>query len=50
MSNFLQDLRFAFRQLRRAPFFSLTVIGALAIAVGATAALSGVLKATLLND
>lgn len=50
MSSFFQDLRFAFRQLRRAPFFSLTVVGTLALSVGATAALSGVLRATLLNQ
>ena len=49
MSSFLQDLRFALRQLRRAPGFSLTVISILALSVGATAALSGVLRATLLN-
>ncbi len=49
MSSFFQDLRFALRQLRRAPFFSLTVIGTLALSVGAAAALSGVLRVTLLN-
>ena len=49
MSSFLQDLRFALRQLRRSPVFSLTVIVTLALSVGATAALSGVLHATLLN-
>ncbi len=45
----LQDARYTLRQLRRNPFFSLTVIVTLALALGATAALAGVLRATLLN-
>ncbi len=45
----IQDARFTLRQLRRAPAFSLTVIVTLALALGATAALAGVLRATLLN-
>lgn len=45
----LQDARFTLRQLRRNPFFSLTVIATLTLALGATAALAGVLRATLLN-
>ena len=49
MSSLLQDLRFAFRQLRRSPVFSLAMIATLALSVGATSALSGVLRATLLN-
>lgn len=45
----IQDARFTLRQLRRAPAFSLTIILTLALALGATAALAGVLRATLLN-
>jgi predicted permease len=49
MRSILQDISFAMRQLRRAPVFALTAIGTLALAVGATAAMVGVLRATLLN-
>ena len=49
VSQLLQDARFALRQLRRAPFFSLTVLATLALAIGATSAMTGVLRATLLN-
>lgn len=49
MSGFVRDLRYTLRQLRRAPFFSLTVLLTLTFAIGATAALSGVLRSTLLN-
>ena len=47
--SILQDLRFASRQLRRAPFFSLSVMLTLALSIGATAALTGILRATLLH-
>jgi putative ABC transport system permease protein len=49
METIVQDLRFALRQLRRAPFFSLTTLATVALAIGATAALAGVLRATLLH-
>ena len=49
MNSILQDLRFAVRQLRRKPFFSLTVMLTLALSIGATAALTGILRATLLH-
>ena len=49
LSSILQDLRFATRQLRRTPFFSLSVMLTLALSIGATAALTGVLRATLLH-
>jgi putative ABC transport system permease protein len=49
MHSILQDVRFAVRQLRRAPFFSLTVMLTLALSIGATAALTGILRATLLH-
>ncbi len=45
----LQDLRYALRQLRRAPVFSAAVMGTVALAVGATATMSGILRATLLH-
>jgi predicted permease len=47
--SIVQDIGYAVRQLRLAPFFSLTAISTLALAVGATAAMVGVLRATLLN-
>lgn len=47
--SILQDIRFSTRQLRRAPFFSLSVMLTLALSIGATAALSGILRATLLH-
>jgi putative ABC transport system permease protein len=49
MHSIVQDLRFAVRQLRRKPFFSLTVMLTLALSIGATAALTGMLRATLLH-
>jgi predicted permease len=49
MNSIVQDVRFAVRQLRRKPFFSLTVMLTLALSIGATAALTGVLRATLLH-
>ncbi len=48
--SILHDLRFATRQFRRAPFFSLSVMLTLALGIGATAALTGVLRATLLHS
>ncbi len=49
ITEFLQDGRFALRQMRRAPFFTVTVLLTLTVAIGATAAMTGVLRATLLN-
>lgn len=49
MNTLLQDLRFALRQLRRSPGFTLTVLLTMTLSIGATAALCGVLRATLLN-
>jgi putative ABC transport system permease protein len=49
LASILNDVRFATRQLRRAPFFSLSVMLTLALSIGATAALTGVLRATLLH-
>ncbi|MGA7155432.1 MAG: ABC transporter permease [Acidobacteriaceae bacterium] len=50
VSDLLYDARHTLRQLRHSPFFSLTVILTLALSVGATAALTGVLRATLLHS
>ncbi len=48
--NFLAaDLRFALRRLRRSPGFAATALLTLAFAIGATAAMVSVLRATLLN-
>ena len=49
MSSMLQDIRFAIRQLRRAPGFTLTALLTLMLAIGATTAMVSVLRATLLN-
>ena len=49
LAQFAQDTRYAVRHARRAPFFALTVIAIVTISVGATAAMVGVLRATLLN-
>ncbi len=48
-SELAWDAPYTVRQLRRAPGFSLTVLLTLALAIGATAAMTGVLRATLLN-
>ncbi len=47
--EFAQDARYTFRQLRRAPFYSVTVLLTLTLAIGAAAAMAAVLRATLLN-
>jgi len=49
MQAFLQDLRYALRQLRNAPGFSATVIATLALSIGITAAIFSVLYATLIR-
>ncbi|HEX4386691.1 MAG TPA: ABC transporter permease [Myxococcales bacterium] len=45
----LQDLRLAFRSLRRAPTYSFFAIAALAIAIGANTSLFSLIEATLLR-
>src|SRR5271163_4005537 len=49
MDNLLQDLRFAIRQLRRSPGFSLTAVLTLAMAIGANIVVFGVFNALILH-
>jgi predicted permease len=45
--NLIPDLRYAFRQLRKAPGFSFTVIATLALGIGANAAVFNLLRAVV---
>jgi putative ABC transport system permease protein len=49
MNSFLQDLRFALRNLRRTPAFPLAAIATLAIGIGATTAIFSTVNAALLK-
>lgn len=49
MQNFLQDLRYALRQLRRSPGFALTAILTLTMAIGANVVVFGVVNALVLH-
>ena len=49
MQTTLQDLRFALRQLRRAPGFAFTIIVTLALGIGAATTVFSVIDATLLR-
>lgn len=50
MRNFLADLRFGLRVLRKSPGFALTVIAVLALGIGANAAVFSVVDAILLRS
>ena len=49
MSDFLQDLRFAIRTLAKQPAFGLTVLGMLALGIGANAAIFGIFNGFVLR-
>src|SRR5581483_7428442 len=49
MDSLVQDLRFAIRQLRKTPLFSVAAAVTLAIGIGATTAIFSTVNATLLR-
>jgi macrolide transport system ATP-binding/permease protein len=50
MTSFMQDVRFAARQLRKTPVFTLTVLLTLALGIGANAAIFTLVDAVLLKN
>ena len=49
MENLLQDIRYAFRQLRQHPGFAATAILSLALGIGATVSVFSVIYGVLLH-